>query len=113
MIDDAHAQSTNKKKTQKEIIDMIYHKLKDVERKNLSTNGCQLFVIVKPYEMSAGSLLEIKCKVQLPDGRKMLIDVDLSINKVLELCNSNLIGTYCTMDDRFLKVALVLKNWNR
>ena len=27
--------------------------------------------------------------------------------------NSELINTYCMMDERFHKVALVLKNWNR
>ena len=63
--------------------------------------------------MSAGALLEIQCLNILPDGRKFIIDLDISINKPLEMLNSELIGTYCAIDERFQKVALVLKSWNR
>ena len=63
--------------------------------------------------MSAGALLEIQCLNILPDGRKFIIDLDISINKPLEMLNSELIGTYCAIDERFQKVALVLKAWNR
>lgn len=63
--------------------------------------------------MSAGVLLEIKCVTRLADGKKFVIDVDMSINKPLEMLNSALIYQYCAMDQRFHKVALVLKNWNR
>lgn len=63
--------------------------------------------------MSAGTLLEVKCEARLASGAKFVIDVDISINKPLEMLNSALIHQYCAMDQRFHKVALVLKNWNR
>ena len=63
--------------------------------------------------MSAGALLEIKCQNRLPNGQQFTIDIDISINKPLEIMNSQLIHSYCMVDSRFHKVALVLKNWNR
>lgn len=41
------------------------------------------------------------------------IDIDLSINKVLDPYNSRLVYTYATFDERFHKMALVLKYWNK
>ena len=41
--------------------------------------------------MAAGPLLEIKCEVGLKDGKKFRIDVDISMNKPLEMLNSALI----------------------
>ena len=56
----------------------------------------------------------MKCSIKLPViGKTITIDVDISLNKTLEVKNSQLIKTYCTMDERFKKVALVLKSWNR
>lgn len=49
----------------------------------------------------------------MPDGSTFEIDVDISINKPLEMLNSHLIYMYCTMDERFRKVAMVLKSWNK
>lgn len=43
----------------------------------------------------------------------MILDIDILVNKVLELQNSELIKMYCIQDSRFQKVALVLKAWNR
>ena len=65
--------------------------------------------------MSAGPLLEIQCVSRLANSRSKTfnIDIDISINKPLEILNSQLISTYCLIDERFQKVALVLKNWNR
>jgi DNA polymerase sigma len=40
-------------------------------------------------------------------------DIDLSVNKVLDPLNSELILTYSKIDSRFHKLALVLKHWNK
>lgn len=41
------------------------------------------------------------------------IEIDVSINKVLEIANSQLINAYSHFDERFRKLALVLKSWNK
>ena len=66
----------------------------------------------KAYEMSAGALLEFQVKLP-PRFNNLVLDVDILVNKVLELQNSELIGMYCVQDPRFQQVALVLKAWNR
>ena len=38
-----------------------------------------------------------------------LIKVDLLVNKYLEVLNSQLIGTYCKLDRRYMEAALCLK----
>ena len=60
--------------------------------------------------MSAGAILKIQCSSKM-EGKddEFVIDVDLSVNKHLEILNSNLIFQYCLLDQRFRKVALVLK----
>ena len=47
----------------------------------------------KAYEMSAGALLEFRIK--LPQSNGIVLDIDILVNKVLELQNSELIGMYC------------------
>ena len=42
-----------------------------------------------------------------------MIEIDITVNKVLEICNSKLIGAYGEYDIRFLKLALYLKAWNK
>ena len=42
-----------------------------------------------------------------------LISVDILINRYLELLNTDLVRTYCLADSRFLKLATVLKMWNK
>ena len=39
------------------------------------------------------------------------VDVDLAVNKYLEILNSQLISTYCELDHRFRQAAFVLKSW--
>lgn len=41
------------------------------------------------------------------------IDIDISINKFLEIQNSQLISTYAKLDHRFANIAMVLKIWNK
>lgn len=57
-----------------------------------------------PFSMSAGYLREFSI-----GGTK----ISLSINKTLELVNSNLIAAYCQVEPTFHKVALILKRWNK
>lgn len=53
-----------------------------------------------------GYLLEIKDNV-------FDISIDVCINKILDVYNSMLIQTYAKLDQRFHKLALVLKYWNK
>lgn len=41
------------------------------------------------------------------------VDIDLSVNKILEVENSSLIKHYVYCDVRFHKLAYVLKEWNK
>lgn len=41
------------------------------------------------------------------------IEVDICVNKVLEVINSQLIGAYGSYDERFAELALYLKTWNK
>lgn len=46
-----------------------------------------------PFLMSGGALLEMKLSCNGED-----INVDILVNKTLEICNSKLINTYCLTD---------------
>lgn len=41
------------------------------------------------------------------------VELDISVNKVLDPFNSKLLLTYSLADDRFHKLALILKKWNK
>lgn len=41
------------------------------------------------------------------------IEIDFAINKILEVMNSKLVSAYSLLDQRFLKLAVVLKSWNK
>ncbi|MFO0117781.1 MAG: hypothetical protein ACK521_09275 [bacterium] len=41
------------------------------------------------------------------------IAIDISLNTVLEIINSRLINAYSCFDQRFMKLALFLKHWNK
>ena len=41
------------------------------------------------------------------------IEIDLSVNRRLEVKNSELIKSYAEYDERFLKLALIVKVWNK
>ena len=43
----------------------------------------------------------------------LIVDVDVLVDKILELMNTELIRRYCLQDERFRRTALVLKAWNR
>lgn len=58
------------------------------------------------YSYSAGWILEF---TEAKSGLK----VELQMNKILEVTNSQLILTYCMLDERFHGLALLLKRWNR
>ena len=115
-VDEDAAKRKHKKKTHLEILQLLSSKFRAAQKAsttNSQASNCRIRSVEKPYVMSAGALLEIKCENALPNGKQFTIDVDISINKPLEILNSQLICTYCLMDERFRKVALVLKNWNR
>ena len=54
----------------------------------------------------SGILLEVYDKLNQ-------IEVDLTINKMMEVLNSHLISAYGAYDIRFIKLALYLKAWNK
>ena len=64
------------------------------------------FSQVTCFTASFGPLLQFKHNLTQ-------IDVDLSINKVLDPFNSHLMQVYAKLDTRFHKVALFLKQWNK
>ena len=41
------------------------------------------------------------------------IEIDISVNKILEIQNSRLIRAYAQLDRRFVRLAIVLKIWNK
>ena len=62
--------------------------------------------IQEPMLISSGVLLSFVDSMNQ-------IEVDISINKVLEIKNSELIQAYAAYDIRFIKLALILKAWNK
>lgn len=67
--------------------------------------------------MKSGVLLE---KIVIETKRDMLgypagfkVEVDFLVNRCLEVLNSQLVGKYCQLDQRFRKVAIVLKRWSK
>ena len=59
-----------------------------------------------PRWIQSGILLSFRDKMNM-------IDVDLTVNKVTEVLNSHLVCTYGQYDVRFIKLALLLKAWNK
>ena len=59
-----------------------------------------------PTKIQSGFLLEVK-------DRYNNIELDITVNKTLELLNSHLVGAYGAYDSRFIKLALYLKAWNK
>ena len=41
------------------------------------------------------------------------VEIDICVNKTLEVLNSQLVCTYSALDMRFMKLALFLKAWNK
>ena len=61
-----------------------------------------------------GDLLEFDLEFLGDEKRKkMKIQVQITQEKILEVCNSNLLQSYCKLDSRFRKLAIVLKAWNK
>ena len=76
----------------------------------LAINGDRIFAErytqVSLKNNSFGTLLKIK-------DRDLEIDIDVSVNKILDPYNSYLVQTYALLDERFHKLALILKYWNK
>jgi DNA polymerase sigma len=41
------------------------------------------------------------------------MQIDVSVQKIVDLYNTKLIRTYALIDHRFVKIALILKDWNK
>lgn len=41
------------------------------------------------------------------------MQIDISVQKIVDLYNTQLIRTYSKIDQRFVKLALILKEWNK
>ena len=59
-----------------------------------------------PIQIQSGVLLSVKDKLNQ-------IEVDITINKTMEVLNSHLVSAYGSYDTRFVKLALYLKAWNK
>lgn len=67
-----------------------------------------------PIQATFGRLLDFEIKFAGDSKRPaMTIDVEITEGKILEVCNSNLLQSYCKLDSRFRKLAIVLKAWNK
>jgi DNA polymerase sigma len=62
--------------------------------------------INEPLQIQSGVILSF---VDKQHG----IEIDISINKILEVLNSRLIYSYSMLDQRFRKLAVILKTWNK
>ena len=64
--------------------------------------------------LSPGELIPMKSGFMLKlKDEQFNADIEIQVNKVIELKNTQLIYTYALMDRRFLKLALLLKKWNQ
>jgi len=45
------------------------------------------------------------------EDAKTAMDIDLNVNNILGVYNSDLIYTYCKIDQRFHILGIFLKNW--
>jgi len=76
-----------------------------VVRGELSKTG-RFDVSSNPIQIQSGVLLSVRDQLNQ-------IDVDITINKTLEILNSHLVNTYSAFDIRFVKLALLIKTWNK
>ena len=59
-----------------------------------------------PKQIQSGFLLEVT-------DRMNRVEIDICVNKTLEVLNSQLVCTYGAYDIRFIKLGLFLKAWNK
>jgi DNA polymerase sigma len=62
---------------------------------------------VHTHSASFGKLLTIT------DVKNLNYKIDISVNKVLDLYNSQLLRVYALLDERFHMMALLIKSWNK
>ena len=77
--------------------------VKDLHRKLYK---CERYKVCPYFTASFGLLLKLKDRIS---G----LDIDISVNKVLDIFNSELLQLYARFDSRFHKLALVLKKLNK
>ena len=51
--------------------------------------------------------------LKITDLKYNFFQIDISLQKIVEVYNTKLIRTYALIDQRFMQVALVLKEWNK
>lgn len=72
----------------------------------LKKYGNQRYEFTLPRRDRAGWILNFRDNV-------LKTDIDLMVNKVSEILNSELIREYSMLDQRFVKVTHFLKAWNK
>ena len=71
-VDEDAAKRKNKKKTHLEVLLLLSSKFRAAQKAsttNSEASNCRIKSVEKPYVMSAGALLEIKCENILPNGK--------------------------------------------
>ena len=51
--------------------------------------------------------------LKIIDYKNNKLDIEISVNKVVDPFNSKLLLTYSMLDRRFHALALILKDWNK
>ena len=78
-------------------------------RKNLEENfGLSIAEMMDPFWFSQGCILKLTLEYQ-----GFGIKVEILVNKILEVRNSELLRQYALQDHRFRNICIVLKRWNR
>ena len=98
------------------VFEKFSEKSYDGKKQYINNTKTMIDEIKPPFAFSAGHLLKFTVRrsfKQNGEKRRLYIDVDLSINRNLEILNTTLILTYCLFDERYRKIAMVLKIWNR
>ena len=62
------------------------------------------------FKASFGDTLQF---VVTDDESDLYLEVDVLVNKVIDICNGELIMTYGLIDQRFVDLCLILKHWNK
>ena len=72
----------------------------------LKKYGNQRYEFSSPRRDRAGWILNFRDNI-------LLTDIDLMVNKVSEILNSEIIREYSMLDQRFVEVTHFLKAWNK
>ena len=80
----------------------------------LDQDSKSVFILYLDNISIIGNLQQIKSGALLKTQDNVTkVEIDLSVNKVLEVYNSYLLYTYTMIDKRFMEMIVLLKNWNK